>query len=78
MLRKKKGEIDMRFVKQSANLTPIVDNVFSIVSLAKKDKQQNGNENVIDATIGSLYGEDETLVAGSFTVFKNIEFVKVA
>ncbi len=53
----------MTFVKKSANLTPIVDNVFSIVSLAKKDKQQNGNENVIDATIGSLYGEDEKLVA---------------
>lgn len=53
----------MTFVKKSANLTPIVDNVFSIVSLAKKDKQQNGNENVVDATIGSLYGEDEKLVA---------------
>lgn len=53
----------MTFVKSSANLTPIVDNVFSIVSLAKKDKRENGNENVVDATIGSLYGEDEKLVA---------------
>lgn len=53
----------MRFVKKSADLTPIVDNVFAIVSKAKEDKLKNGNENVIDATIGSLYGEDETLVA---------------
>lgn len=53
----------MTFVKKSANLTPIVDNVFSIVSLAKKDKQENGDENVVDATIGSLYGEDGQLVA---------------
>lgn len=53
----------MTFVKKSANLTPIVDNVFSIVSLAKKDKLENGTKNVVDATIGSLYGEDEQLVA---------------
>lgn len=53
----------MSFVKKSANLTPIVDNVFSIVTKAKKDKAENGSENVIDATIGSLYGEDEKLVA---------------
>ena len=53
----------MTFVKKSADKTPIVDNVFSIVSKAKQDKQQNGSENVIDATIGSLYGEDEKLVA---------------
>lgn len=53
----------MTFVKKSADLTPIVDNVFAIVSKAKQDKLENGNENVIDATIGSLYGEDEQLVA---------------
>ena len=53
----------MTFVKKSADKTPIVDNVFSIVSKAKQDKQKNGSENVIDATIGSLYGEDEKLVA---------------
>lgn len=53
----------MTFVKKSADKTPIVDNVFSIVSKAKQDKQQKGSENVIDATIGSLYGEDEKLVA---------------
>lgn len=53
----------MTFVKRSANVTPIVDNVFAIVSKAKQDKLENGNKNVIDATIGSLYGEDEQLVA---------------
>lgn len=53
----------MTFVRKSADLTPIVDTVFSIVELAKKDKEKNGKENVIDATIGSLYDEDGKLVA---------------
>lgn len=53
----------MAFTRKSADLTPIVDTVFSIVSLAKKDKAENGDENVIDATIGSLYDEDGKLVA---------------
>lgn len=53
----------MTFVKKSGDLTPIVDNVFSIVTKAKQDKEKNGVENVVDATIGSLYGEDEQLVA---------------
>lgn len=53
----------MTFPKKSADLTPIVDTVFAIVAKAKQDKIQNGEENVIDCTIGSLYGEDEKLVA---------------
>lgn len=53
----------MTFVRKKANTTPIVDTVFAIVDKAKKDKEENGVENVIDATIGSLYGEDEKLVA---------------
>ena len=53
----------MTFVRNKANLTPIKDTVFAIVEKAKEDKEKIGAENVIDATIGSLYGEDEKLVA---------------
>lgn len=53
----------MTFVRKSADLTPIVDTVFSIVSKAKEDKAKNGDDAVVDATIGSLYGEDGKLVA---------------
>jgi Aspartate/tyrosine/aromatic aminotransferase len=53
----------MTFVRKSADVTPIVDTVFAIVAKAKEDKVKIGSDNVIDATIGSLYGEDEKLVA---------------
>ncbi|MBP3398997.1 MAG: aminotransferase class I/II-fold pyridoxal phosphate-dependent enzyme [Erysipelotrichaceae bacterium] len=53
----------MSFVRKTANLTPIVDTVFSIVKLAQQDKMENGPEHVVDATIGSLYDESGTLVA---------------
>ena len=53
----------MGFVKKSANKTPIVDTVFAIVAKAKEAKLTYGEENVVDATIGSLYGEDGKIVA---------------
>lgn len=53
----------MSFVRKTANLVPIVDTVFSIVKLAQIDKQENGPEQVVDATIGSLYDEAGNLVA---------------
>ncbi len=53
----------MSFVRKKADLTPIVDTVFSIVAKAKADKAENGEDCVVDATIGSLYGEDGKLVA---------------
>ena len=53
----------MNFVKESVNQTPIVDTVFSIVAKAKEVKAKVGSENVVDATIGSLYDEEGTLVA---------------
>jgi aspartate aminotransferase/aromatic-amino-acid transaminase len=53
----------MTFTRKSANLVPIEDTVFAVVNLAKEDKQKNGPEKVVDATIGSLYGEDGKLVA---------------
>ncbi|MBP3852617.1 MAG: aminotransferase class I/II-fold pyridoxal phosphate-dependent enzyme [Erysipelotrichaceae bacterium] len=62
----------MNLLKESANRTPIVDNVFAIVAKAKEDKEKNGPENVVDATIGSLYGEDGKLVALD-TVFNSLK-----
>lgn len=53
----------MAFIKDSANRTPIVDNVFAIVEKAKKAEAEFGKDAVVNATIGSLYGEDGTLVA---------------
>ena len=53
----------MTFTKKSANLIPINDSVFAIVAKAKEDIQQHGEENVINATIGTLYDEDGKLVA---------------
>ncbi len=64
----------MEFVKESANRQPIVDTVFSIVAKAKADKEQNGPDNVVDATIGSLYDEEGKLVALD-TVFSSLKDV---
>ncbi|MDF9825259.1 aspartate/tyrosine/aromatic aminotransferase [Breznakia sp. PF5-3] len=52
-----------RFIKQKIDDTPIADNVFAVVSLAKKAKAELGNDKVIDATIGALYDEEGELVA---------------
>lgn len=53
----------MSFVKESVNQKPIVDTVFAIVKKAKEAKALVGEENVVDATIGSLYSEQGELVA---------------
>lgn len=53
----------MRFVKKKANLVPIEDTVFAIVKKAKQAKAEFGEDQVVDATIGSLYDEDGKLVA---------------
>lgn len=53
----------MSFVKKQVNTTPIEDTVFAIVNKANEAKEQYGKENITDATIGSLYGEDGKLVA---------------
>ena len=65
----------MNFVKESVNQTPIVDTVFSIVAKAKEAKAKVGAENVVDATIGSLYDEEGTLVAldSVFSSLKNLD-----
>lgn len=53
----------MNFIKESADKNPIVDTVFAIVRKAMAAKEEFGAENVIDATLGSLYSEDGNLVA---------------
>ena len=65
----------MSFVKREVNRTPIEDNVFAIVKLAKAAKDKVGAENVVDATIGSLYDEYGTLVAfdSVFTPYDKID-----
>ena len=64
----------MAFTRKSADLTPMVDGVFAIAQLAKEDKAANGEENVVDATIGSLYGEEGQLVALD-TVFDHYDAI---
>lgn len=63
------------FIREKVDATPIADNVFAIVSKAQARIKEIGKENVVNATIGSLYGEDETLVAfeSVFTPYNNIE-----
>lgn len=53
----------MTFVRSSLDCNPIVDTVFAIAKQAKEDILQNGEENVVNATIGSLYDEEGNLVA---------------
>lgn len=62
----------MNFIKESADKKPIVDTVFAIVEKAKEAKKTVGAENVVDATIGSLYNENGEFVA-FHTVFENYD-----
>ncbi|MBR6518831.1 MAG: aminotransferase class I/II-fold pyridoxal phosphate-dependent enzyme [Oscillospiraceae bacterium] len=64
----------MNFIKESADKNPIVDTVFAIVRKANAAKETFGAENVIDATLGSLYSEDGNLVAMD-SVFKSFDEV---
>lgn len=62
----------MRFVKDEVNTTPIEDTVFAVVKKAKAAIAELGEDKVINATIGSLYDEDEKLVAFE-TVFHHYD-----
>lgn len=53
----------MAFVKKQVDVTPIEDTVFAIVKLAKQAITEKGDDAVVNATIGSLYGEDGRIVA---------------
>lgn len=59
----------MSFIKENINKVPIADPVFSIVEKANAAKARDGEENVVDATIGTLYGEDGKIIAFD-SVFK--------
>lgn len=65
----------MNFLKLDKNPTPLIDTVFTIVEKAKIAKSKYGEDNVIDATIGSLCDENGNLVAinSLYNKFKNIE-----
>lgn len=52
-----------KFIRENIDHNPIVDNVFKIVSLANEAIAKKGKENVVNATIGSLYDEQGQLVA---------------
>lgn len=64
----------MSFVKEKVNTTPIEDTVFAIVKKAKEAKASVGEDKVVDATIGSLYNEEGTIVAfdSVFTPYNEI------
>lgn len=70
----------MSFVKDSANRTPIVDTVFAIADRAKKAKAQLGADQVIDATIGSLYNEEGSLATMDvvFDTLKGLDDTQLA
>lgn len=64
----------MSFVKKQVNTTPIEDTVFAIVAKAAQAKETHGKDQVVDATIGSLYDESGKLVALD-TVFKSYDAI---
>ncbi|MEG0314165.1 MAG: aminotransferase class I/II-fold pyridoxal phosphate-dependent enzyme [Erysipelotrichaceae bacterium] len=70
----------MKFIKNEANTTPIVDTVFSIVSLATEAIKVNGADKVVNATIGSLFNEEGKLVAldSVFNHFNEIDNITKA
>ena len=51
-----------KFIRENIDHQPIVDNVFKIVSLANDAIAKKGKENIVNATIGSLYDEDGNLL----------------
>lgn len=65
----------MSFVKDSVNKKPIVDTVFAVAAKAKEAKAKLGDDAVVNATIGSLFGEDGQLVALDcvFNSLKNMD-----
>lgn len=64
----------MNFIKDSADKQPLVDTVFAIVAKAKEAKAKYGDENVVDATIGSLYDENGKIVAFK-SVFESFDSI---
>ncbi|MDD6467917.1 MAG: aminotransferase class I/II-fold pyridoxal phosphate-dependent enzyme [Erysipelotrichaceae bacterium] len=65
----------MKFLQKDANPVPIQDTVFQVVAQAKEAKQKYGEDQVVDATIGSLYDEEGKLVA-YHTVFDTFDAIE--
>lgn len=63
----------MNFIKNNKNPTPLIDTVFTIVEKAKDAKNKYGEE-VVDATIGSLFNEASELVTldSVYSLFNNL------
>ena len=58
------------FIKKEKDTSKLIDTVFTIVSKASIAKKECGSENVIDASIGSLFDEESNFVALD-SVFKS-------
>ncbi len=69
-----------QFTKKNIDHTPIADGVFLVADMAAKAIEKCGKENVVNATIGSLYNEENTLVALNtvFSTYDNIQSVQKA
>lgn len=69
-----------KFIRDHVDSAPIVDTVFTIVEKAAKAKAEIGADKVVDATIGSLYTEEGTLVAfeSVFTPYNEINSIHKA
>jgi len=53
----------MVFAKKNADIIPINDGIFRLGALANEAKEKYGKENVVNATVGTLYDEDGNFVA---------------
>ena len=53
----------MKFIKDNINAVPLQDNVFAVSKKAAEAALLYGNDQVVNATIGSLYTEDEIIAA---------------
>ena len=53
----------MKFLKDNINTIPLQDNVFAISKKAIEAASIYGNDQVVNATIGSLYNESEVIAA---------------
>lgn len=63
----------MSFTKKSRNTDPLIDTVFAIANIAKQDTDPNK----INATVGTLYGEDGKIIAFD-SVFKPYDQISSA
>ena len=71
------------FIKKEKDTSKLIDTVFTIVSKANVAKKEYGSENVIDASIGSLFDEESNFVAldsvfNSYRSLTNKDYAKYA